>query len=183
FLRSSLYDFIEGAVVGGTAIGISGAVLLDGADVDLLRSQHLCPTHGRGKKMSVAKWHVCHRNAAADLAGCIGHRNFFIGQRRTTNLAERLVAKQESIGDFKPVADCLERLSLPCFRALSIAHMQGRRIMITDCQSCANTGIHSTAQHDYGPARKTITRKIGHSLDLSQSDEMLGRMAAPSTRF
>ncbi len=51
-------ELIEGIVVGGTAVGIAGAVLLDCADKDDFCAQNLGPAYRGGEKMRVAEGDV-----------------------------------------------------------------------------------------------------------------------------
>src|ERR1700745_34512 len=48
-------ELLKGFVVGGAAVGIAGAVLLDRADVDGFGAEHLRPTDSGGEEVRVAE--------------------------------------------------------------------------------------------------------------------------------
>jgi hypothetical protein len=64
--RAGADELLKGLIVGGAAVGITGAVLLDGANIDRLRAEHFRPTDGGGEKVRVAEGNVGDRDAAAD---------------------------------------------------------------------------------------------------------------------
>ena len=57
---------VEGVVVGGTAVGVAGGVLLDCADDDGFRTEDLCPAYGGGEEVSVAEGNVGDWDFGAD---------------------------------------------------------------------------------------------------------------------
>jgi len=56
--RTGANHFVVGLIVFGATVGVAGAVLLDGADVDLFRAQDLSPADGDGEEMGIAEGDV-----------------------------------------------------------------------------------------------------------------------------
>ncbi len=69
FFGSGLDEAIEGGVVLGTAVGIAGAVLGDGADEDVVGAEDLGPTDGDGEEMGVAEGNVGDGDVRAPISG------------------------------------------------------------------------------------------------------------------
>src|SRR5437763_10350209 len=146
--RAGLNHAVEGFIIGGTAVGIAGAVLFDGADNNFLRSQNLGPAHRGGQEMRVAKGNVGDRNIVAhgmSGRGGRGYGDVFIGEGGASNGTQSLIAEQEFVLNIQALANGQERLALTRFSALAVADVQGRGIVIAACESRADTGIHASA--------------------------------------
>jgi len=61
-LGPRMNDLVECRVICRAAVGISGTILFDGANINLLRPEHLRPTHRNRQEMGVAEWHVRDRH-------------------------------------------------------------------------------------------------------------------------
>src|SRR5882724_6254671 len=117
-------DLTESVVILGAAVGVTGAVLRDRADVDLGCSQHLGPTDRCGKKMRIAEGDVGDGDPGADVAG-FGDGDAFVSQRGPADLSEAAVLDEHALGDGEAVADLVERFALTPFGALAIADVHG----------------------------------------------------------
>jgi hypothetical protein len=154
-------ELVEGLVVRRPAVRISGAVLLHGANVYQRGSEHLGPAHGDREKVRVAERDVGDGHLRANLRPGRGHRQRGIGERRTANLAERLVAHHQAALDSKAVADFRERSLLASLGALSVGDMQGGnvfRAFFAHGERGANGRIHASGESDYG------INRAGHKL-------------------
>ena len=91
---------LEGLVVGRTAVGITGAVLLDGADEDLFRAQNLGPTDRCGEKMGVAEGDVGDGDRFANRLGWpgLGNGDRGVGECGAADLAEDVDLEREKLG-------------------------------------------------------------------------------------
>src|ERR1700726_3522627 len=100
FFRAGMDYAVEGFIVGGTTVGIAGAILLDCADKDFLRSQNLGPAYGGGQKMGVAKGYIGHWNGVADgVARGVGsgHSDAGIGEGGAPDSAQRVIADEKFV--------------------------------------------------------------------------------------
>src|SRR5208282_6583884 len=91
----------KGAVKLRAAIGIAGAVFGHGADEDCGSADYFRPTHGRGKKMRVAKRDV--RDWDARIGRESGARfrdgDALVRERRAAHLREGVEADHEALVD------------------------------------------------------------------------------------
>src|SRR3954469_7612667 len=123
-LRARFDYFVEGFVIGRTAVRIARTVRLDRANVDLLRAQHFRPTDCGCQKMSVPERHVSDRNTGAKYVR-LRHRDGLIGEGRTSDQSQRLVSNHQTVNDLETLADSQEALALPLLGALPVADVQG----------------------------------------------------------
>src|SRR5271169_6542858 len=70
----SANKLLKGFIIRRTAVGITGAILLDGANQHLFRTQHLGPADRGRKKMGVAEGDVGDWNRFADWLSFRGFR-------------------------------------------------------------------------------------------------------------
>ena len=85
--RACANQFLEDAIVFRAAIGITGAVFGDGADVDRMSAEDFSPADRYGKKVSVAKRHISNGDGA--VVESVGRMIFrdgdiFVGKRHRT---------------------------------------------------------------------------------------------------
>jgi hypothetical protein len=73
-----------------------------------------------------------------------------IGQRRSANGAQSVVAHHEPVSDSQAVADCNERSSLAVFGSLPVADVDRGHIKIADCEGGTDTGVHASAEQNDG---------------------------------
>ena len=151
-------DFVEGSIILRPAIGIAGTVGLDGADINLFRSQDLGPTDRDGEKMRVAEWDIGNGNARGNVRRIVvvcpigvrfGDGDSFVGQSRTPDRAKSLVANHKAIADAETVADRLKGAPFAQFGALSVADVNGRGAMVANREGGADAGIHASAEENY----------------------------------
>ncbi len=147
--RPGLYHLVKRPVILRPAVGVAGTVLFDRSNVHLLSSQDLSPAYGDGQEVGVAKGHIGHGNVVADGVG-LGNRNPAVGQCRSADGAQGLIADDQPIADFQAVANGGKRLPLAVFGWLSVADVDGSRVKVANCKSGADAGIHASAEQDDG---------------------------------
>ena len=92
---------LKGGVVGGSAVRVAGAVLLDRADVDLRGSENLGPTDRRGEKMGVAEGDVGDGDLAgggsgfAEVGSRVGDGDREVGEGGAADAAEEIDAEMQ----------------------------------------------------------------------------------------
>src|SRR5438270_13228019 len=99
--------------------------------------------------MGIAKRNISYRNIAADLVG-LRHRDVRVCERGSTDLPEGIVVDDQTLPDSEPVTYLDERVMLSGFSTLAVTDMQGRGLAVTCSQSCADTGIHASAEEHNG---------------------------------
>ena len=72
--RARADELVEGFVVGGSAVGVAGAVLLDGADEHLCGAENFRPTDRGGKEVRIAERDVGDGDIGAGAVGLAGLR-------------------------------------------------------------------------------------------------------------
>ena len=122
-------DPVEGLVIGRAAVRISRTVLLDSANIDFFRSQHLGPTDRDREKMGIAEGDVSDRDVVADGVR-LGHGDIGIGQGRASDGAQGFVSHQQAVTYAQAVADSQECVTLALFGALPIADVNCGRLEI-----------------------------------------------------
>src|SRR6185369_7730423 len=142
---------IEGLIVLGAAVGISGGVLRHRADVNLIRSEHLRPTDRGRKKMRVAERNVGDGNFFADVGG-FWDGDVLVRERGAADLREAAVLDEHAGSDGEPVADLGEGFTLTGLRALAVADVHGsnaRGAVFVRSYSGADGRVHTPAEeHD-----------------------------------
>src|SRR3954464_3559063 len=147
-----LDELVERVVVLGAAVGVAGAILCDGADVDLFRSQHLGPADGSRKKMRIAEWDVGYGNLFADV-GRFGDSDVLVRKRGAADLSEAAVLDEHARGDAEAVADPGERFALAGFRALAVTDVHGcnvRGAVFARGDGGADSRVHASAEEHHG---------------------------------
>ena len=87
-------ELLEGFVIGGTAVGIAGAVLLNGTDNDFLRVEDFCPADRCGEEMRVAERNVGNGNGFSYRFGLrmkrgrVGDGDVGVGEGRASDLSK-----------------------------------------------------------------------------------------------
>jgi len=71
-----------------------------------------------------------------------------VGQGRTPDGTQGIVAHQEFFLDVQALADCKEGLPLAVFGALTVAHVQRGGRIVTSCKRRADAGIHASAEQN-----------------------------------
>src|SRR5271168_2347696 len=120
---SSTNELLKGLIIRRTAVGITGTVLLDGANQHFLRPQHLGPTDGSGEEMSIAERDVGHRDRFANWLGfwSIRYRDRGVSQRRASDLAEDVDSERQEPGEMQCLSHRAGALQFTAFSALPIA--------------------------------------------------------------
>jgi len=98
--RAGANELLKGLVVGGTAVGIAGAVLLDCTDVDGLGSEDLGPTDGGGEEVRVAEGDIGDGDGSADLVLVgrrVGDLDRGVGKGRAADDAEDVNGEREEL--------------------------------------------------------------------------------------
>src|ERR1019366_5199977 len=82
-----------------------------------------------------------------------GHVEGVVGEGRAADLAERLVADNQTADDAEAVADLVEGALLAGFGALSVGDVQGGdvgRTFFADGERGADGGVHASGEGDDG---------------------------------
>ena len=111
FFGPGMNDPVEGLVIGRAAVRISRTVLLDGANIDFFRSQHLRPTDRDREKMGIAEGDVSDRDVVAD-GMRLGDGDIGIGQCRASDGAQGFVSHQQAVPYFQAITDFQAELAL-----------------------------------------------------------------------
>src|SRR5271165_4464283 len=140
--RAGANDLLEGFIVRGAAVGIAGAVLLDGADEDGSGPQHLGPTDGCGQKVGIAKRHIGDGNRLANrgVLRCAGNGDGGVGERRAADAPEDIDLEMEKVAEIKGCSDLAGALQLTAFGALSVAEVEGIGLVVARRKSRAYSG-------------------------------------------
>ena len=154
--RAGADELLKGLVVGGTAVGIAGAVLLDGADVDGLGAEHLCPTDGGGEEVRVAEGNIGDGNAGADSVGVgpvrrrFGDGDAAVGKGGAADDAEEVDGERKELCELEFVGDGAGGLELALLGALAIAEVQGVGLVLLRGDGGADGGVHAAGEADDG---------------------------------
>ena len=101
------------------------------------------------KKVGVAERHIGYRNIVPSPMACdSGTPMLRVGQRRTANRGERFVPHQQPVPNSQAIADGEKRPPLALFGTLSVADMDGGRVVIARRQRGADAGVHPATQEN-----------------------------------
>ena len=150
---SLLDDLVEGFVICGAAVGIAGAVLLDGTDVDLRSAEDFGPADGNGEEMGITEGDVSDGDLVIDLVrnvGGFGHvcrdSDGDVREGGAADGTESFVADNKFVVDAEAFADGEEGLALAGFGALTIADVDGGGFGVAGGEGGAYAGIHATGK-------------------------------------
>ena len=125
--RAEIDDLVEGVVKDFAAVGIARRILLDRADVDAARTDHLRPARGHREEIGVTKRHVTGGNfSACEVGGANGNRR--VGERRAADGAEEHRIDLQPVRNAVMVANLPEAFKLLAGRPLPVIDMHGRQL-------------------------------------------------------
>src|SRR5262245_16916521 len=121
---------IEGLIVFGPTVWVTGAVFSDSLDKDCLRTQNLAPGSGNGQEVGVAEGNV----AGRDVGACqvrLFNRNSEVGQARTADLAQVVQFGDKAMPHLVVICNRFKSLPLSFLSSLAIRNMQeGQRVAL-----------------------------------------------------
>src|SRR6266404_5408608 len=139
--RPHANQFLKYAVILRTAIGISGTVFRNGADINRARTNRLRPAHRHRKKMGIAKRHIGYWDYAAMQSWCA---EFIFGNQNVLVRKSGAAYRSEMIE--------LHDAPLTLLRALPIPRVQQCEIPVAmplPRNGSANARVHPPAQKHY----------------------------------
>lgn len=186
--RSGANKLPKRFVIRGAAVRITGAVLLDRADEDGARAEHLGPAYGGGEEVRIAEGNVGDGDlhpTDVDLSvhpvnedlftgtpvvgapifadglsfGGFGNRDSGVGEGGASDATEEIDIKVQKIAEAEAFSDGAGGLQLAALGALPVAEVERVGIVVAGGKGGADGGIHASGEADDG-----ARAGVGHTL-------------------
>lgn len=156
-LGSFVDHLLEGPVIVGAAIWITGAVFEDGADIDGVNADDFGPANGCGEKVSVAERNVSDGDGEGRGGGgrqVFGNGNVRVGEGGTADLGENVEMDKEAMGggDGVEIGDFVESAAFAALGTLAVgAVKEGEAVGVCGVGYCSGYArVHTAAEQDDG---------------------------------
>jgi len=149
-------ELLEGLVVGGAAVGIAGAILLDGPDDDVGGAEDFGPADGGGEEVGVAEGDVGDGDGFAYWlgVGCVMGRNgdsdVGVGEGGSADLSEDVDAEGQELDAAEGMGDGAGALEFALLGALAVAEVEGVGVEVAGGEGGADGGVHAAGEADDG---------------------------------
>jgi len=145
-------ELLKCLIVSGTTVRVARAILLDGADDDLLRAEDLGPADGGGQKMGVAEGHVGDGNRLPNRFGgwSVGHGDIDVRECGTADLAKDVDPEGKKLGEIEGFSNGAGAFELAALGALAVTEVEGVGLVVAGGKGGADGGVHAPGETENG---------------------------------